>query len=231
MSTVLDSFAVNRSGSVGPVVHSHNGSGPYTRPRTLPFDPKTIRQLRVRARFNTVRTRWTETLTSAQRATWADYATRVTTPGRNDTRNRLTGQQLFVRCNVARIRPFMGFRDTAPLISTLGSAQQVLLQKTVILSELRVIFDNSDEWVTQSGAFLIVYVSDTFPLTVNFFAGPFRFAGVIIGNTAAPPRSPTTVIDPFPALPLAHRWARTRVVFDDGRATTTALLPFKPGFF
>lgn len=227
----LEAFTANRSGSVGNVVHSRNAAGPYTRVRVTPFDPKTPNQARVRARFDAVRSRWTNVLDEAQRGTWADYAGRVTTPGRAGRRNKLSGQMMYVRCNTARIRPFMGFIDSAPSGSSLGSVSPIEVQKTIIPDEVRVIFNASDEWVAQTGAFLIVYLSDTFPLTVNFFAGPFRFAGVIVGNTTTPPPSPFPVVDSWPAVPPAHRWARTRVVFADGRASTPVIAAFKPGFF
>lgn len=223
---VLDVLTVGRSGSVGDRVHARNPFGPYTRNRTTPNNPNTARQIRARGRFRDVAKFWTEDLTNAERSTWKDFATRVTVPSRDGGYHHLTGQNLFIRNNAGRSRTFMGIIRDAPNGPNNGTYSLPEVQTIIGVGLILIIYGTTDEWIRDDGAFMQCYVSDTQTPDTNFFAAPFRFAGATPGDAANPPISGDTYFDPFPIVPAGPRWARTRVVFGDGRCTQSRILRF-----
>lgn len=227
----LETITTVRSGSLGNIVHSRNPQGPYTRPRTIPFNPNTLLQRPVRARFRVASRRWRRTLTAAQRQGWTDYAAAIPFCNRIGDTFFLTGQQMHIRCNAARAIPPPVFVPDAPTRRTLGDFSPVTLDRQFLPALVRLAFDVTDEWVAQTGSFLLIYLSDVLLPTRNFFKGPYRFSQAIQGDPVSPPTSPVFVIDPFGVPGPGNRFHRARVVFADGRASSAQRLPFVPGFF
>lgn len=60
-------------GSVGAITYSRNTAGAYTRQRVSPVQPRTPRQLQVRAAFSSATQGW-NALTDEQRLAWAAFA-------------------------------------------------------------------------------------------------------------------------------------------------------------
>ena len=226
--TDLDAITTVRSGSLGTVVHARNPQGPYTRSRTVPFDPNTMRQARIRQRFGESSRRWATVLTASQRRGWATYAAAVPLRNRIGDTIFLTGQQMHVRCNAARIRPVMGFIADAPTRLELGAFLPVEVSELLLLDLILVLFAPDDEWMNDSDAFLLVYVSDGQSLGTTFFAGPFRLAGFVRGDAVNPPVAGDTLFDPWTPHAPGLRWTRTRVVYGDGRVTGHQLREFEP---
>lgn len=229
--TVLELLTTHRSGKLGDRVHARNPSGAYDRPFVVPNDPKTTRQLQRRARFRLISQQWAGTLTAAQRAGWDAYAAAVTVPSRSGGRRHITGRLMFIRNNMPRPNPVAFTVRDAPVAQSHGVYTLPVINKTIIPDEDRVRFTSADAWTGETGSFLVVQTSDTFPVTVNFFAKPWRFAGVVQGNDTVPPLNPQTVIDGWTPAPIAHKWARVRLARADGRLSEATILPFAPGFF
>lgn len=227
MLTVLETLTVSRSGSLGDTVHSHNGSGPYTRPRTVPNDPVTFRQTRVRARLRVVSRFWANNLTPAERQSWTDLATRLVFPNKIRSAQTFNGQTLFIRNNAGR--PLTGFNiiRQAPTAASNGIYTLPELNDLGGLGTVIVTINTADAWVTEDNAFLAVYVSDRRIPTINFFKGPFRFAGAVAGSSTAPPGAINPFDDPWGSAPKDRRTARTRVAFADGRLTKATLRRFR----
>lgn len=214
---ILDEITSIRSGSIGNVVHSRNPHGPYTRARTTPANPQTSRQTRVRRALETASDLWRDTLTAAQRRSWDDYAGRVTLLDRLGNHRHLDGRQMFIRCNSGRTRVFMGVVLDAPAGSSLGTFTQPAYNDLAGAGFISVSFDVNQPWVGEDNSWLIIYVSDEHTTNTNFFAGPYRFAGAIRGNSVAPPTSPANIGDPWLPQTFGRRWGRARVAFEDGR--------------
>lgn len=229
--SVLAPIIVFSSGKLGSVVHSRNAHGPYTRPFVVPANPATVLQTRVRTRFRLISQQWAGTLTKAQRASWATYAAHVPVTTAAGRRNFLTGQQMFIRNNMPLPTPVAFTVRDAPVIFNHGAFTLPIVNKTVIPEEDRVRFNSGDAWTGETGSFLLIQTSDTFPESVNFFAGPWRFAGAVLGNDTVPPFNPTFVVDAWSPLPIAHKWARVRVARADGRLSSAFIVLFAPGFF
>src|SRR3990172_311007 len=62
------------SGSLNGKVFSHNRGGPYIRNRTIPTDPNSTEQARMRTGMSTLVDNWQDTATLAQRRAWEDYS-------------------------------------------------------------------------------------------------------------------------------------------------------------
>jgi hypothetical protein len=205
------------SGSVGDTVHARNPTGQYTRPRVIPFDPATAFQVVMRDHMADISPRWTTDLSDAQRLAWRRYAKCVPLPSRIGGLAFISGQSMFVRNNMGRARPRLGLRLDAPSHIGHGAFHAPIYNNLLGPGIVTVIFDTTDEWVTETGAGLIIQISDTQPLTHNFFKGPYRFAAVINGDDTTPPTSPRLVFDPWPIGAPGRKWGRARVARDDGR--------------
>lgn len=223
---LLDEILTVRSGSIGNVVHSRNPHGPYTRARTVPADPNTGRQQGIRLRFGNVSRFWSGALSTERRTAWAAYAASVTLVNRIGVAHRLSGQQMFIRCNAARMTRRMGMVLDAPApgsISTFGTVDYNRFQG---IGLIRVNVDSADEWRSETGAFLLVYIGQPRSADTHFYAGPWRLAGWIPGDAAIPPIG-RTFNDPWgPAPGGMHTWGRSRVVRADGRASSKQVMPF-----
>ena len=101
MKYVPGPFVGQLSGSQGNTTASHNKFGSYLRNRVVPVDPRTAKQLAVRALIQGFSEFW-RTLSQAQRDGWSflgDQMTRLDTQGQSYT---LTGLQAFTSINMNR---------------------------------------------------------------------------------------------------------------------------------
>ena len=217
-----------QSGSVGETVFSRNQHGPYTRDRSVPSDPATAQQLAVRAALSQCVTAWKTTLTGTERRAWDDFAHAVRVRTALGRRTNAGGLGMYIRANVPRIQAAVGGSprvDQAPTSRT--SAQFTPITRVVLNvvdDTLHPFFAESDAWVTETGAAMLFYASDQQPLTRNFWAGPYRFAGSLLGSD---PRnfSPGTIPTPFPTT-IAHRvFIRARLTRADARLSPAFRLP------
>lgn len=225
-SMELQAIATLRSGSLGNRVFARNPQGPYDRARTIPIDPATFFQLNFRARFRSVVLAWGGTLTPTQRKSWEAYASRVTVLSRIGEHRHLSGQQMFVRCNAGRRVSIMGTILDAPTGNSLGTFALPGYTDVLGIGSITVFFDDTEPWTLEGNSWLVVYVSNEQTLGTNFFAGPYRFAGLIRGNPTTPPTSPGTLSDPFLPQTTGPRWGRARIAFADGRLTSSVKTQF-----
>jgi hypothetical protein len=85
-------------------------------------------------------------------------------------------------------------------------------------------FTNTDAWATAVGGYLLLFASRAQNATVNFFKGPYRFAGKIAG-AATPPTSPAVITLPFPIGPVGSKmYFRAVAIMADGRKSIDQFL-------
>lgn len=221
-------IATFASGTLGDTIHSRNAHGPYTRPFVVPFDPNTQRQARIRTKFTQISGQWGGTLTEAQRAGWATYAANVAVPSVSGRAQFLTGQQMFIRCNMPRPQPVAFSIKDAPVVFNQGEFSTPTVQTIQFVDLILVLFTGDDDWQNQDGSQMLVQVSDGQSAGTNFFAGPFRFSGAIQGSSTDPPDTGQTLFDPFVPHAAGPRWARIRVSFSDGRLSPARIVRFLP---
>ena len=212
------------SGKVGGLVASHNSGGAYFRAATIPTNPNTIFQQAVRTAVASLSSVWQMVLSQAQRDAWQLYADNVTLTNRIGEQHNVSGLAMYIRSNVPRLQASIARLDVAPAIFNLGvfsrgAAENATAGGQTIDIAFTVI-GPQDPWVTTVGSFLLVYVSRPQNNGIEFFKGPYRFAGSLQGDPA-PPASPFTVTAPFAFLAGQRLFTTSRVVDNDGRLSTS----------
>lgn len=211
------------SGAVGDLVFSHNQHGPYTRARTAPIDPATAAQLAVRAALAQCVTAWNATLTGPERRGWDAFALAVRTRTALGRSTNPGGLAAFVRANVPRIQAAVGGSprvDQAPALFTSAPFTPVTrVVLNVVDDTFHPFFAESDPWSTESGAAMMFATSPPQPLTRNFWAGPYRFAGSLLGSNPFL-SSPGTIPLAFPAVASERVFVRGRLTLADARISS-----------
>ena len=184
------------SGKLRGIVASHNRGGQYLRGLTIPVNPNTSQQQAVRNALSTLQVRFSNTLTLAQRNGWATYAINTPVTDALGDSITLTGQQMYVKCNVPRLQSGAAVVDAPPSTSGLISLTLPVATIAAAGTTASVAFTNTDSWAIAAGGYLLVYASRLISPTVNFFKGPYRFAGKVAGGVT-PPTTPAVITLPF----------------------------------
>lgn len=205
-------------GSIGGTVFSKNRYGSYTRNRTIPVNPGSAAQTKIRACSGQIRDAWFNTLTTAQRAAWAVYANNVQVQNRLGETITLTGWNMFARTNLAMLYNDYDIVADAPTEFSLAEQDSTLaITVSEASQEISVAFDDTMTWCDEDGAALIIYASRPQNPTVNYFKGPYLVAGKIEGDSVTPPTTPTTISVPFAVVEGQKVFAQARIVRADGR--------------
>ena len=206
------------SGSLGGMTASHNRGGLYLRARTIPTDPGTSFQQQIRGYMSTLTSLWANALTALQRDAWDTYAAAVPVINPLGDPIYLSGLNHYVRSNVPRLQAALPRVDTGPVIFNLGDfTQPGGISGDATADEIDVIFDNTDDWANEDDAAMLVYGSRDQGLTINFFKGPYRYGGPILGDSVTPPTSPAAIASAFVLTAGANVHAKVVVTRADGR--------------
>ncbi|MCK4415395.1 MAG: hypothetical protein KAY32_17810 [Candidatus Eisenbacteria sp.] len=216
------------SGSAGDVVHTRNQHGRYVKPRVVPADPATALQVAVRNHLAECVAAWNATLTQPERAAWERYARALRLTGPTGRRNNVGGLPTYIRSNVPRLQAAggsIGRVDEAPTLHDLAPFTPVpRVVLNVVDDTFHPFFAESDAWVGESGAAMLFYVSAPRPLSVNFWNGPYKYAGRLTGGDPAL-SSPATLPLPTGADLGERVFIRLRVTRNDARLSQPVSLP------
>jgi hypothetical protein len=192
----------------------------YARARAIPADPGTIQQGAVRQIVAQLAVAWSATLTAPQRLAWNTYGAQVTLPDSFGDQRNVAGIAHYMRCNVPRMQASVARLDVAPVNFNLGAYTAPNLTTVSVATQLASIaFTNADGWASAVGGYMLVYLSMPQNPGINFFKGPYRFAGKITG-AVAPPVSPQTFAVPWPVSLGQLSYAQLRVIQVDGRVSS-----------
>jgi hypothetical protein len=218
---LLGGGVAQASGSVGGVTFSRNRGGAYMRTRAIPVDPGTSEQSRVRAATAQCATRWQTQLTTAQREAWDTYALNVPLPNALGQPRNVGGIGMYIRSNVPRILlqvTGIDIVDDAPTEFNLGDySAPAVVSLTAATDTLSMNFTEADDWVTEDGAAMIVWGSRARPPSINFFKGPYRESGSVVGNSTTPPTTPAAIVNAFGVQAGDRTFFRANVTRADGR--------------
>lgn len=205
------------SGSIGGVTYAHNRGGLYRRARSIPVNPSTQFQQEVRSILTANSSAWVNTLTAEQRSAWDAYA--LATPITNSIGNPVNvgGLGMFNRGNVPRIQAGLARVLDGPVTPGTPTFTEPTLAVSAAQQEATVTFDEDDSWASTTGAAMLVYISRPVSPARNYFRGPYRFAGAILGNGTTPPVSPAEIAVPFPVVAGQRVHVRIVVVDEEGR--------------
>lgn len=216
----LSNVVASGSGSFGGTTVSRNRYGMYMRSRVVPVNPGTEFQSAVRAVFAQLIDAWTTVLTDAQRSGWATYAANVPLIGSLGNQQFVTGQNMYVRSNSARIQGGFARVDTAPGIFDLGSVLSPSAAPDASAGNTAVGFDNTDAWANEDGGGLLLYQGQPVNGSRTFYKGPWRFIGSIVGDDTTPPTSPSTKVSPFVLVAGQEVFYYCRGLRADGRLSS-----------
>jgi hypothetical protein len=206
------------SGKLAGVVFSHNASGKYVRQLAIPTNPATVQQEVIRATTAQLANLWVNSLTQAQRDEWTAYATAVPILDAIGNPVNIPPMAMYVRSNVARIQSGLARVDNAPAILDLGEFTVPSVAAPDATAEtVDVTFTNGDAWANEDDSAMLVFASRGQNPTINYFTGPYRFAGRIDGDSVTPPTSPATISLPFAVVATQKVFFRFAVTRADGR--------------
>lgn len=212
------------SGSLAGSTFSRNRGGAYIRTRSVPTNPGSAFQSAVRAFMADLTSAWGDTLTPAQRAAWDLYATNVPMTDTLGEPRNVGGIGMYCRSNIARLQAALDRVDDAPSTFDLG---EFTAPAFGTISEAGgtagVTFVNTDAWANEDGGAMLVLLSRPQNPGVNYFKGPYRFAGLVEGDSVTPPTSPASLTLPFPVVEGQRLFGQARVCRVDGRLS----LPFR----
>lgn len=206
------------SGSIGGTTFSRNRYGNYARARTKPVNPNSVRQVAVRAAMSLCRVIWFGTLTAAQRAAWALYATNVPMINRLGETINLSGYNQFCRSAAALLNAGLDVVAAGPTEFALPEQDNTLAAaSTADDQKLGITFDNTLPWAHETGANLLIYMGAPQDTTRNFFNGPWRYAGKVAGSSTTAPTSPASLDVPYPVAADNKVFVKARIQRADGR--------------
>lgn len=208
-----------RSGSVGATTYAKNRFGMYARQRIVPVNPNTDRQVQARARLALLTGLWNTTLSAVQRNAWNEYAANVPMVNRLGQTVYVTGFNMYCRTNTLVLQVGGTRVDDAPALFLKGEQDPTV---AVTISEagqtLSIAFNNALDWAGEVGGYLAVFMGEPKATNVNFFNGPWKYAGKVSG-AAVPPVSPQTVPVPQGIVEGQTIWTQFRVIRADGRVS------------
>lgn len=208
------------SGSVGGLTYSRNKGGMYTRARAVPTNPNTAFQQVLRNAMGQLTTRWGQTLTQAQRDAWAVFAENVPIVDSLGYSHTIPPMSWYIKANSLRVQSGLSVIDAAPTVFELGTLTIPVLTATAASVTASLAFTNTDAWANEVGGALLVYVSRPQNAAIQFFNGPYRYAGRVNG-AGTPPTSPATITLPFTTGPAGSKlFAKVVAVRADGRPSS-----------
>lgn len=212
------------SGSLGGITVSRNRGGLYLRGRAVPTNPNSVFQQAVRSAAAQLASLWGNTLTPAQRAGWDLYAENVELPNPLGDNRNVGGLGMYIRSNVPRIASGVAGLvrvDDAPIVFDLGSVGALtVISATAATDIISMGFTDTDDWVDETGSALLVYTSRQQNASINYFKGPYRFAGAVEGDGTTAPTTPAAITGAFNIDVDNRVFVFARVSRLDGRLST-----------
>jgi hypothetical protein len=212
------------SGSIAGITYSHNRGGMYMRQRVIPTNPGSPFQQAIRAFTGQLANLWLNTLSADQRRAWDTYAEHVLIPDTLGEMRNIGGLGHYVRSNVPRLQAAEPRVDDGPTIFNLGDFTEPTWSNVSAGGGTGDLgFDNADDWANEDDAAMLILCSRGQNPSINYFKGPYRYAGEVQGDSVTPPTSPASITLPF-AVALGQRsFCQVRVSRADGRLS----LPFR----
>ncbi|MBA7703901.1 hypothetical protein ES703_112698 [subsurface metagenome] len=213
-------------GSIAGNTYSANRYGRYVRARTKPINPDTPLQTEVRSALAWCVEHWFSSASPEERIAWGDYADKVNMLNKLGEVMHLSGYNHFVRSNSIRKRNANTIVLPGP--TTFNVPEHDPLFSFVcdeVSQELTVTFDDTEEWCTEVGAHLYIFVGSPQSPQRNHFAGPWKFGLAVDGVAEPGATSPATVPSPFALAEGQRVWIYGRISLADGRLSE----PFRSG--
>ncbi|TES91564.1 MAG: hypothetical protein E3J94_03660 [Desulfobacteraceae bacterium] len=209
---------VQMSGSIAGTTHARNRYGNYARARTKPVNPKSTNQVLVRSIMAELTTRWSQTLSAAQRTAWNLYGSSVPMKNKLGEVIRLTGFNHYIRSNHWFSRMGRTLVDDGPIIFELPAMDPTMSCTGSEGTQLvTMTFDDTHAWCSEDDAMLVILQGDPQNPQRNFFNGPWRGRSAKVGDAGVPVTSPLDYASITVISELQRVWVKFRILRADGR--------------
>lgn len=209
---------IQMSGSIAGNTFSRNRYGNYVRAKTKPINPNTQLQQVVRSTIAYLTDRWSQTLTDEERLAWKLYADSVAMKNRLGESIFLSGFNHYIRSNSLRKRMGHTTIDSAPTLFEIPAADTSL---AVVGNEgtqqLTITYDATMDWAKEDPGFIWFFQGSPQNAQRNFFNGPWRSVGGIVGIEGGGAITPAVVDVAFPIAEGQRQWLYARIDRKDGR--------------
>lgn len=204
-------------GSQGGTVFSRNRHGQYTRQRSAPVNPNSPSQVLARDRFNTLATYWRDTLTQPQRDGWDTYAANTNWLNGVGQVTFLTGLNHFIRSNLFYLIAAQAIQPTAPV--TFGLPDQEDAWSHAVDSATQQVTVTYTFPTDVDGQNYYFYQGQPVDGSRKFFAGPWRLAVTVFGDSGSPPASPKISASAYTVGAGQQSFLYCRRIDDDARVS------------
>jgi len=209
---------VQMSGSIAGDTHARNRSGNYIRARTKPVNPNTAKQVLVRAVMATLTTRWSQTLSAAQRTAWNLYAASVSMQNKLGEAINLSGFNHYIRSNAWFARLGRTLVDDGPVIFELPEQDPLMsVSCSEATQQVTMTFDDTLPWCSEDDAMLVILQSQGQNPQCNFFNGPWTGRSAKVGASGVPVTSPMDYASITVLSENQRFWSKFRILRADGR--------------
>jgi len=209
---------VQMSGSIAGNTFARNRFGNYARARTVPTNPMSARQVKMRGILSTLTTRWGDTLSAAQRTAWNLYGSSVVMKNRLGEAVHLTGFNHYLRSNAWRLDLGQTVVDAGPTTFTLPETDGTIAVTASAATQLvSVAFDDGKDWCTEDNAGIMILEGSPQNAQRNYFNGPWRGRSAKMGADPGGIASPQTYAAIHVLTEGQHIWVAFRIIRADGR--------------
>lgn len=219
----LPTIGTKLSGSLGGITASRGRGGGYFRSRVVPTNPSTERQGQVRTNFARLSIAWKDDLTPSQRTAWGVFATNSPLPNRIGEIKVIPPLAWYIKANSIRALANRDRVDNAPAtfgLGSLGVPTNVLIEAP---NDVNFVLANGDDWAKSAQGAFLVFVSAPQNPGVEFFKGPYQFAGQVNG-ALVPPTGLRVFTTPNTQSAGQKVFVRLVATQPDGRPTTEVIL-------
>jgi hypothetical protein len=205
------------SGSIGGTTFARNRYGAYARNRTVPTNPSSAAQNKIRGCAANLKAAWINDLTQSERNAWADYAANVSMVNRLGETINLSGYNQFCRTNAALLYQDKAIIEVAPSEFSVGEQDPTItVAGTASDQKISVAFDNALGWANEVGGYLLLQMGKPQNPTVNFFKGPWKTIGTVDGAAVAA-TSPASLDSAYLITAGQKLFLQARIMRADGR--------------
>ena len=167
-------------GSIAGNVFARNRSGAYVRARTKPVNPNSEAQGFVRSIIGQLAQHWRTTLDAAERIAWETYAGSVAMKNALGETVFLTGFNHFIRSNAVFLQSEKAIVEAGPTVLALPEKDPTFaVAADGTTKKLTLTLDDELPWADDVGAFVQVEMGQPQNPTRNFFAGPWKYTGLV----------------------------------------------------
>ncbi len=205
------------SGSIAGTTFARNRYGAYARNRTIPINPSTLAQNKIRGTAANLKAAWINDLSLAERNAWNEYAANVSMVNRLGEAVNLSGYNQFCRTNAALLYQDKAIIEAAPTEFSVGEQDPTLaVAGTADDQKIQVTFDDGLAWAGEVGGYMLLQMGLPQNPSVNFFKGPWKTIGNIPGAAEAP-SSPQEFASAYTIAAGQRIFLQARIIRADGR--------------